>query len=144
MSQKISIQITLPQRLQKRKLEKTTIEFAFYEGQLSEKDKFIFFFSSPLFWSLKSGKTHANFCGEIATSSSVLDHRVSPCIYTENDYFREQWKDLKNNIVITSNSYHQTNALRTNFVAKLSEKFFLKCTCIEIFDNFLLPNMKDR
>ena len=75
-TQKVSIQITLHQRLQKRKKEETTIDFDCKEGQLSEKHKFIFFFPLPYSGTSNLGKIYANFSGETMTSLSVLDHQV--------------------------------------------------------------------
>ena len=51
-------------------------DFAFQEGQLSEKQKFIFLFP-PLPYSGASNlrDIYANFSGKIVTSSSVPDHR---------------------------------------------------------------------
>ena len=72
--QKVSIQITLHQRLQKRKKEEITFEFAFKRVSFL-KNTSSFFSPSSLFWSFESGKNLCQFFS--TTSSSVLDHRVT-------------------------------------------------------------------
>ena len=73
---KISIQIVLHQRLQKRKWRETKMDFGFLECYLLKNPTsfslslFLYFRASNL------GKIDANFSGGIVTSSAVLDHRA--------------------------------------------------------------------
>ena len=71
ISQKASISGSRRESKRKQRLSSPFNRVSFLKNTSSFS-----FFSSRLFWSLKSGKIYANFSGEIVTSSSALDHRV--------------------------------------------------------------------
>ena len=72
---KVSFQIVLYQRFQKRNREKQRWSSIFRNVTFFEKHNFIFLFPFPLFLASNLGKINANFSPEIVTSSAVLGMR---------------------------------------------------------------------
>ena len=93
--QKVSIQITLHQWLQKESKKKQRLILLYKRVSFQDKNTSSFtFFSSPFIFGLESGKIYANFSGEIVTSSSVLGHwdirNIRPQIIWPPANFRPQ------------------------------------------------------
>ena len=72
--QKVSIQITLHQKLQKESKREKLI-LLFKRVSFLKRQAHFLFSLLPYSRASNLGKIYANFSGEIVTSSSVLDHR---------------------------------------------------------------------
>ena len=75
--QKVSIQIICIRCSRRESKRKQRLILPFKKVSFLKNTSSFSFFSSPLFCGLDLGKIYANFSGEIVTSSSVVDHRVT-------------------------------------------------------------------